>query len=838
MTGERREAGPAGSPDGTVAGLADVGSGDRSIAGGKGANLGELVRAGFPVPPGFVITTGAYGLMLEETGLAQTLSGLLQEDAEGEKIRAAFSGVAMPAGVADSITAAYRRLGSGAVAVRSSATAEDLPGAAFAGQQDTFLNIAGEEALLTAVGSCWTSLWTDRAISYRKRQGVTPEGLAIAVVVQSMVDADVAGVMFSADPVTGRRDRIVLDAGRGLGEAVVSGLVTPEHYILDRRGRLMSWQPGGSAALIRAGSAARINAGMDTSSRPALTKDQLARLAGLCVRALKLFGVPQDMEWAVAGGKVYLLQARPMTALPPEPANLNFLQKRIGPTYVEMFHERPYPLDVSGWLRLGLFDMLGKMAGSIGVVFPSVAQILPEADGVVVRLVPPVPRPTIKMLGAPASILARGRRFKLSQWTSDFRLTAYLAEVDKLNGQDPGHLDWAQALQHVRRILAGLAPITGLRVSYLPGLLLSQVKLRSLLLLLGKSRLAPALNAGAPTHTSAANQELEDLAGVVRAEPSLRALFEQHDPSDLMPVLANPRYTDFARRFEAFLRTYGHRETSSVVLSSSPTWSEVPGVVLGLVKVLVDAPPAKTDQTGNAFRELQAHPAMKIPRFRCLVLNAVEQAKAGMAFREDTHFYATALLPPLRKSLLSLGQRLQAADIIDRPDDVFHLRFEELGTIADPARLTARERDRWRSLVIARTAKRRELAAVPLLDLRDLFGEAARGADALVKGSGASRGTATGAVRIIKQPAEFGDLRSGEILVCPYTNPSWTPLFQRAAAVVVDTGGIGSHAAIVAREYGIPAVMGTRNGTSILTSGQRVTVDGGSGLVIPARDEL
>ena len=406
--------------------------------------------------------------------------------------------------------------------------------------------------------------------------------------------------------------------------------------------------------------------------------------------------------------------------------------------------------------------------------------------------------------------------------------------MDKLNGQDPGQLDWTRALQHVRRILGGLAPITGLRVSYLPGLLLSQVKLRSLLLLLGKSRLAPALNAGAPTQTSAANQELEDLAGVVRAEPSLRALFEEHDPPDLIPVLANPRYTDFARRFEAFLRTYGHRETSSVVLSSSPTWSEVPDVVLGLVKVLADAPRAKTDQTGNALRELLAHPAMKIPRLRRLVLNAVGQAKAGMAFREDTHFYATALLPPLRRSLLSLGRRLQAAEIIDRPDEVFHLRFEELCTIADPARLTSGDRDRWRSLVIARTAKRHELAAVPLLDLSDLFGETARGADALVTGSGASRGTATGAVRIILQPAEFGDLRSGEILVCPYTNPSWTPLFQRAAAVVVDTGGIGSHAAIVAREYGIPAVMGTRNGTSILTSGQRVTVDGGSGLVIPA----
>ncbi|SDK93143.1 Pyruvate phosphate dikinase, PEP/pyruvate binding domain [Arthrobacter sp. ok362] len=173
MTGGRRAAGPAQPPDRTVAGLADFGARDRAIAGGKGANLGELIRAGFPVPPGFVITTAAYRLMLEETGLAQTLSALLQEDADGEKIRAAFSCVPMPPGVRDSITDAYRQMGSGAVAVRSSATAEDLPGAAFAGQQDTFLNVVGEDALVTAVAGCWTSLWADRAISYRRRQGIT-----------------------------------------------------------------------------------------------------------------------------------------------------------------------------------------------------------------------------------------------------------------------------------------------------------------------------------------------------------------------------------------------------------------------------------------------------------------------------------------------------------------------------------------------------------------------------------------------------------------------------------------------------------------------------------------
>ncbi|WP_427131908.1 PEP/pyruvate-binding domain-containing protein [Pseudarthrobacter sp. S9] len=821
-----------------VGALADFGAADLAAAGGKGANLGELVRAGFPVPEGFIVTTAAYTALLEDTGLGATLAGLVEAGAGGGAIRDAFASVGVPAILGSAITAAYRQLGGGPVAVRSSATAEDLPGAAFAGQQDTYLNVVGEDALIRAVADCWASLWTDRAISYRERQAIRPDEVAIAVVVQNMVAADTAGVMFSANPVSGARNEILIDASTGLGEAVVSGLVTPEHYTLDARGRLKEWTPGGQEVVIRPATGGGTSETAGTrSTEPMLTSGQIAQLAGIAHRAAAHFGRPQDLEWAVAGGTVHLLQARPMTALPPEPLRLNPFQKLAGPFFVEMFQVRPYPLDVSGWLHYGVLDMVRRMAASVGVVFPSTQELLPEEDGVVLQLVPPVPRPTFRTLGAPVSIARRVRRYNPSRWSQDERFTGFLAESEQLKSQDPRQLGWSQLRAHVRRIFAVTGAITELRVSYLPGAFVPQLRLRLWLLLLGNRRLAASLMAGARTRTSQANRALEELADQVRADGDLGQSFTRLEPAELLRMISDdPRFAEFDRKFRAFLAEYGHRETVSVVLSSAPTWADAQEVVLGLVKALLGQRRQEVDQTGDALRELTAHPALRSGWLRRHVLAAVTDAKTGTAFREDTHFYFTMLLPTLRHSLLEMGERLRAAAVLDQAADVFHLRLEELSAINDGSALPAEDKDRLRKTVLARAAKRRELDRFPLLDLNALFADRKPDSGALLTGTGASRGTATARVRIIGGPADFGKLQSGEIMVCPYTNPSWTPLFQRAAAVVVDTGGIGSHAAIVAREYGIPAVMGTRNGTSTLTDGQRITVDGTTGRVTSAEE--
>ncbi|WP_247047576.1 PEP/pyruvate-binding domain-containing protein [Arthrobacter rhizosphaerae] len=827
----------------TVGILADFGADDLLLAGGKGANLGELRRQGFPVPAGFVVTTDAYGALLAESGLRDRLDRLLAgfndaDQAPASQIRDLFSQAKIPDAVRAEIAASYTAMGGGPVAVRSSATAEDLPGAAFAGQQDTFLNIVGEESLLQAVLDCWASLWTDRAISYRQRQGIDQRQVAIAVVVQDMVQAEMAGVMFSANPVTGERGEIVIDASPGLGEAVVSGLVTPEHYVLDTTGKVRAFTPGGHQLSIRsvAGGGTEESAGTGTT-RPALSEGHLEELARLALRAQDHFGRPQDMEWAVADGRVYVLQARPMTALPPPPLRLNPFQRLMGPFFVEMFQMRPYPLDVSGWMQRGVLAMLRGMAGSVGVVFPTVEKLLPEEDGVVLRLVPPVPHPTLRTLAAPVSVARRARRFNPAVWTRDSRFTMFLDNVSRLEAQDPRSLTWQEVVGLAEETFATMRGITDLRISYLPGAFVPQLKLRLMLLLLGKKHLGSVLIAGAETRTSQANRALEDLALQVRSHPGLMLAFAgPGGPGELLARLeSEPEFREFHSGFRAFLAEYGHRETVSIVLSSSPTWSDAPDVVLGLVTSMLGERKPATDQTGAALAELMRHPAMRrIPAVRRHLLSAVEAAKTGMAFREDSHFYATKVMPPLRRALLDLGRRLHDGGVLADTADVHHLRFEELAEMNDGGALPAVERERYRRLVLARMAKRRELEGIPLVDPAVLFLHKRRAAGTLVSGMPASRGVATGTVRIIRGPDEFGLLRSGEILVCPYTNPAWTPLFRRAAAVVVDAGGIGSHAAIVAREYGIPAVMGTGSGTSTLVNGQSVQVDGTLGRVTAA----
>lgn len=498
-----------------------------------------------------------------------------------------------------------------------------------------------------------------------------------------------------------------------------------------------------------------------------------------------------------------------------------------------MFQERPYPLDVSGWMKQGILAMLHRMAGSVRVAFPTVNELLPDEDGVVVQLVPPVPRPTVRVLAVPVTLARRARQFPLSGWKRDPRLASFLEQVERLNGRDPQPLRWSEVVAIAQECFKAMRGITDLRISYLPGIFLPVLKLRMMLLLLGRMRLASALIAGAETRTSHANRALEKLAVLVPADPGLASAFAETDASALLQLLErDPAYAVFRKALAAFLQEYGHRETVSVVLSSSPTWSDAPEIVLGLVKALLGQRPKAEDQTGAALAALTRHAVLRLGVLRRHVLAAVDAARAGMAFREDSHFYATKVIPPMRRAYHELGRRLVEARVIDDVEDVYHLRFEELASMTDDdGALPASLRQRYRPLVLARAAKRRELEGVPLLDTALLFKHAHRTSGALVSGMPASRGRAEGPVKIIRGPADFGRLRSGDILVCPYTNPSWTPLFQRAAAVVVDMGGVGSHAAIVAREYGIPAVMGTGTGTGVLTEGQHVVVDGNAGTV-------
>ena len=427
--------------------LNTVGRDDLAVAGGKGANLGELIQGGFPVPDGFVVSTEAYAAVVEGGGLAAVIADGLTADDGGAAIRAAFADVVIPDGLVTAILEAYRDLGGGPVAVRSSATAEDLPGAAFAGQQDTYLNVVGDDAVLDAVRRCWGSLWTERAIAYRDRQGIDPGEVRIAVVVQEMVDAEFAGVMFTAEPVTGDRSAVVVDASSGLGEAVVSGLVTPDHYVLDASGRVRNYTPGRREVVIRsaAGGGVTRAKNADATTLPDTVPAELAAL-GRAVAAH--FGRPQDVEWAYADGRVWLVQARPMTALPPPPLRLTRRQRQLGLQLMDYMSVRPYPLDMSAWVLPGIGRMVQRMLAEIPGLRADVAGMLPEREGVVERFVPCVPQLTPAVLTAPIRVARLVRRYDPATWTADPRYARFQEAVRELAGLDPAASSWPQLMRH------------------------------------------------------------------------------------------------------------------------------------------------------------------------------------------------------------------------------------------------------------------------------------------------------------------------------------------------------------------------------------------------------
>ncbi|MFD5214123.1 PEP/pyruvate-binding domain-containing protein [Microbacterium sp. NPDC058345] len=814
-----------------VVGLEELGKGDLDVAGGKAANLGELIRAGLPVPDGFAVTTDAYAAAAEAVGLAERV-----DVGEPAELRRMLEGAPISDELRKAVVAAYRALGDDVpVAVRSSATAEDLPGAAFAGQQDTYLNVVGADALLDAIRRCWASLWTDRAVSYRRERHVDPAGVRIAVVVQVLVDSDIAGVMFTADPVSGARDRVLVDAAAGLGEAVVSGMVTPEHYVLSTEGVLQEWTPGRADVAIRttAGGGVRHDTPATTSGR-LLTAGQLRTLAEHARAAVAHFGRPQDMEWAIADGEVFILQARPMTALPPEPMSLNRRQRVQSMIFSEYLPVRPYPMDVTTWLGRGPAEMMRQITEYYGLRGAFV-DYLREEDGVVTRFVPPNPHPGPGILRTPITLVRKAKRFHPERWQDDPRLAQLLARADELDALPLRELGWRALLQVPERALRVIDLSRDLRIDYLPGAALAIIRLVVVLTLLGRRRLLTELTGGAPTRTAASERALAALAATARDDAPLRALFAAKQPAGVVAELENGRFPQFAAALERFRREFGRKETTSPLLVSPPTLAESPDVIVGMVGAFIDDPPQsdRRSRSEDALAELLAHPLLRPRRLRDAVERWVRAAQAGVGYREDSHFYFTASLPALRRALLEIGRRLHDAGVLDEAFDVFHLRWEEVAAVADVDTMSADAVARQRALVTARAARRAELAGIPLVDLRDVVRREPDD-DALVTGAPAGGGTATGTVRVIRDASDFHRLQEGDVLVCPYTNPAWTPLFLRAVAVVVDTGSIASHAAIVAREYGLPAIMGTGDGTMTLVDGDRVTVDGTAGRVTRA----
>ena len=838
-----------------VAPLSHFKRGNLLLAGGKAANLGELLNKGFAVPDGFVITTAAYDLLLQKNGIQNQLrhilasldsdnSGLIAE--MSQKIGDMFQQVSIPTQITDAISRAYHQLGDGAVAVRSSATAEDLAEAAFAGQQETFLNIIGEQELMDAVRACWMSLWSERAILYRARQNIDQTAVKLAVVVQKMILAEVAGVMFTANPVSGERSELTIDANPGLGEAVVSGMVTPDHFVVNKRSRrVKEHHPGRREVVIRAktgGGTEQINSPKGMTNVGVLPLQAVRKLSQLGIDIEHHYGVPQDIEWAWIQdnsklGTFHILQSRPMTAL-PEAIKVSGPMRLVIPMLAEMWPTRPYPLDMTTFTGAIERAIGGLLASMIGKSAPSPDESFLQEEGVVVQFKPPQVHPLPSMLITPWITFWRTRSYNPASWENDPLLAEYIRKAGALEKRDLHSLSWKQNIETLQESLALIPQAMQLRERYFPSTLLAFASLWILLSLARRNDQLGNLLSGVKTKTTETNQALETLAEQIRTNSELRDLLVRNDAQTVLSMLKNSEAGQaFLQLFESFLAQYGHRETALTI--SQPAWKDEPANVLAILKVLAETEPPRINRYDLWQRtrdKLLQSSILGTRLLRNQFIKSLTNARALFQIREDTHFYATMVQPTIRHVALELGKRLVQIGALDSIEDVFHLKLDELeifGDVWPPTKQTVAE---IRSLVSNRKAKRESLANKPMVDPRFLARMSPVSEGILLSGTSGSPGTARGPAKIIHDVSEFGKLRTGDVLVAPVTNPAWTPLFQRAKAVVVDTGGSASHAAIVAREYGIPAVMGTINGTKELEDGQWIQVDGSRGLVLKGEE--
>lgn len=775
--------------------LESFGHGDLDRAGGKAANLGELIRTGFPVPAGFVISTEAYQRAMAGGTTSPEVIGELE----------------LPERVASSIRAAYAALGGGVVAVRSSATAEDLPGAAFAGQQETYLDVTGDDQLLSAVRDCWASLWSERAVSYRDRLGIDPATVAMAVVVQRMVPAEFAGVMLTAHPVSGDRGQIVIDSHPGLGEAVVSGAVTPDHAVISADNDLDERRRG------------------ESSTR--LDDVDLIRIAEMGRAVARHFGRPQDIEWAIADGQLWALQARAMTALPPPVRKLNRFQRTFGAVLVEMMPRRPLPMELTGWILQVLAPLVEGMGYGLAGFQIDFEAMLPADDGVVTEYIPPTPRPTRHVPTHLVRSIRRARQYQPGDWSTDPRHVDYLSEVSELGDLDLTTLTWRELLDLGARVRSASELVTEVRIDFLPATAVAMARLRMLLKALGLKQHFSALVTGGETLTRQATEQLTEMADMVREDPTLTERFASLDAPALATFIENhPDAAQLRERLDEFKDRFGHRETTSLLMVHDPGWGQDPVAVPELIRVLAQQrPDTRTDVAEGAQRAIDAHPLVRRTGLGRIVRSLARTVRDGVALREDTHFEVARLMPVIRAMILELGRRLAAAGLILDAEDVWYLIWSEVS--AEPRPGDVRRREELQSRVARRRDALDAMAGAPMVNPASLYSSRSD-SDALLSGVGGGGGRATGKVRVVHSASEFGLLQTGEVLVCQATNPSWTPLFTRASAVVVDHGGLASHAAIVAREYGIPAVMATGSGTVTLRDGQVVIVDGDAGLVL------
>ena len=843
-----------------------------ALVGGKGAHLGELARIeGVRVPAGFCVTTAAFRRILAEAPSIDPLLGRLSrldpDDRQAirtvsAEMRGTLEGIAQPDELAAAITRSLAGLGEqAACAVRSSATAEDLPAASFAGQQDTYLNVVGPAAILENVSRCWASLFTERAVVYRLRNGFDHRKVHMAVVVQRMVFAEAAGVLFTADPVTSNRKVVAVEAAFGLGEGLVSGKVNPDTYQV-RDGELVARTVATKRLAVRASPAGGTReeaVGADRREQPALSDKQVVRLAQLGRRIEAHFGQPQDIEWCLVDGGFQILQSRPITTLFPIPATgdgENHVYLSVG--HQQMMTDPLKPLGLSFWQltaarpmyaaggrlfvdvarelaspagRARLLDLAGKSDPLTGDALRNIVErdfipLLPD-QGPSEAPAPPASAP---LEPDPAIVPDLIRRTQES-------IAALKRDLRGRSG--PALLDFILAdLEELKRLLFDRRS----HQVFMGAMEATWWLNERLEAWLGEKNAADTLTQSVPHNvTSEMGLALLDVADVIRPHAEVVAFLEDIEDEGFLDELDQvPGGGEARDAIAAFLDTYGMRCVGEIDITR-PRWSERPTtlvpLILGNIRNFESGAGKRRFEQG--LRDAETKEKEVLERLRALpdgeqkaeeTKRMIDRVRAFIGYREYPKYGMVSRYFVYRRALLEEAGRLVKAQVLREREDIFYLTFQELHDVVRTNHVDE-------ALISQRKAAFRSFQALTPPRVLTSDGEVVPGAyrrgdtpPGALAGLPVSAGVSEGRARVIHDLAE-ADLEPGDILVTAYTDPSWSPLFVAIRGLVTEVGGVMTHGAVIAREYGLPAVVGVENATQLIRDGQRIRVHGTEGYV-------
>jgi pyruvate,water dikinase len=857
-----------------VLGFPEIDQTQVAVVGGKGAHLGELSRIeGIRVPAGFCVTTDAFRRIIEEAPSIEDrldrLSGLNPVDREAirthsAEIRRALEGIVVPDDLAAAITRWLARLGEhAAYAVRSSATAEDLPAASFAGQQDTYLNIVGPAAILQHATRCWASLFTERAVTYRLRNGFDHRKVHMAVVVQQMVFPQAAGVLFTADPVTSNRKVATVEASFGLGEALVSGLVNADVYKV-RDGEVVAKAVAIKQRAIHASPAGGTQEQAiepAQQEQPALTDAQVARLVQLGRRIEAHFGCPQDIEWCLVDDGFQVVQSRPITTLFPIPET----DDRENHVYVSVGHQQMMtdpmkPLGLSFWQlttprrmaeaggrlfvdvtqrlaspasRAGLLEVLGRSDPLIGDALRTIL----ERDGFIRSLPDEAPAWVPPGGGAPVPIETDPAIVAELIGRSEASITALKRDIQGKSGS--ALLDFILAdIQELKRILFDPRNLQVIMAGMEATWWLNE----QLQAWLGEKNAADTLTQSVPHNvTSEMGLALLDVADVIRPHSEVVAFL--HDvgdegfPDELAKLAGGREARD---AIEAWLDKYGMRCVGEIDITR-PRWSDRPTTLVPLILANIKnfEPGAGERRFEQGRQEARRKEQELLERLRALpdgerkaeeTKRMIDRVRTFAGYREHPKYGMVSRYFVYKQALLEEAERLVQAHVLREKEDIFYLTFQELHDVVRANQvddqLIGQRKDAFRSY---------QALTPPRVLTSD--GEAIAGAyrrddvpgGALV-GLPVSAGIIEGRARVIHDMTE-ADLEPGDILVTVHTDPSWSPLFVAVSGLVTEVGGLMTHGAVIAREYGLPAVVGVEHATQLIHDGQRIRVNGTDGYI-------